>query len=207
MSDKNIGKIGAGFMTGRVFAGVVPKHECAGCGVSNPVNCLCKTIVDDFMNNLPATGKPITLDEPVQKEPVYLGPTIGTRTDRFMNDNAPKKVGTYQKLGTAIGSLTDRKNAAYGNSFNECADFLGLMYPNGVTPDQYTDMLCLVRIFDKLKRIATKKDAFGESPYNDIAGYALLGIQKDIEKERANAPKGGMRSMTELEQETHRLFA
>jgi hypothetical protein len=40
-------------------------------------------------------------------------------------------------------------------------------------------MLCVVRIFDKLKRIATNKDAFGESPYGDIIGYGLLGLHKD----------------------------
>lgn len=39
-------------------------------------------------------------------------------------------------------------------------------------------MLCIVRIFDKLMRIANKKDAFAESPYADLAGYALLGEKK-----------------------------
>jgi cell division protein FtsB len=29
-----------------------------------------------------------------------------------------------------------------------------------------------------MMRIATDKDAFGESPFQDIAGYGLLGLQK-----------------------------
>jgi hypothetical protein len=36
--------------------------------------------------------------------------------------------------------------------------------------------LLLVRIFDKLKRIATSKQAFEEDPYKDIAGYGILGV-------------------------------
>lgn len=94
----------------------------------------------------------------------------------------------YEDLGKQIGVLVDQKNKAYGNSFGEVGDFLKILYPNGIPPESYTDALCIVRIFDKLKRIATKKDAFGESPYQDIVGYALLGTQKDNEK-RAEAGK------------------
>lgn len=85
----------------------------------------------------------------------------------------------YKELGTEIGSLVDEKNKAYGNSFEKCGDFLKLLYPNGIQPDQYGDALALVRIFDKQIRIATKKEAFSESPYRDITGYGMLGTMKD----------------------------
>lgn len=85
----------------------------------------------------------------------------------------------YEELGRQIGALVGEKNAAYGDSFGQVGDFLEILYPNGIPVESYTDALCIVRIFDKLKRIATKKDAFGESPYRDIAGYALLGTLKD----------------------------
>ena len=85
----------------------------------------------------------------------------------------------YKELGTEIGALVDEKNAAYGNSFEKCADHLKILYPDGIRPDQYGDALALVRIFDKEMRIATRKTAFGESPYRDIAGYGLLGAMKD----------------------------
>lgn len=91
-------------------------------------------------------------------------------------------MGRYQQLANKIGELVDEKNKAYGNSFGEVGDFLRILYPTGIPPEAYTDALCIVRIFDKLKRIATAKDAFGESPYQDIVGYALLGTQKDIDK-------------------------
>lgn len=85
----------------------------------------------------------------------------------------------FQKIANDIGALVDVKNAAYGNSFDDCGQFLKLLYPEGIPTDKYSDMLCIVRIFDKLKRIATKKDALGESPYSDIVGYGLLGLEKD----------------------------
>lgn len=88
-------------------------------------------------------------------------------------------MGKYKNLANEIGELVDEKNAAYGNSFGEVGDFLKILYPNGISPDQYTDALCVVRIFDKLKRIASNKGAFGESPYRDIVGYGLLGLEKD----------------------------
>ena len=85
----------------------------------------------------------------------------------------------YKTLGEEVGQLVDEKNTAYGNSFNVAEDFIKLLWPNGVPPDAFNDMLCVVRIFDKLKRIATNKAYGGESPYRDIAGYALLGLMKD----------------------------
>ena len=44
-------------------------------------------------------------------------------------------------------------------------------------------MLAITRIVDKLFRIATKKDAFGESPFKDIAGYGILGVANDQEEQ------------------------
>lgn len=84
---------------------------------------------------------------------------------------------TLQQLGTDLGALLEEKNAAYGSSFSKAGDFLRLLYPRGVPADRYDDALLMVRIFDKQMRIATDKDAFGESPYQDIAGYGILGAQ------------------------------
>jgi hypothetical protein len=85
----------------------------------------------------------------------------------------------FKEVAEEIGSLVEEKNKAYGNSFAKCGEFLQLLYPDGIKPDQYQDALTLIRIFDKQMRIATRKDAFGESPYRDIAGYGILGAAKD----------------------------
>lgn len=81
---------------------------------------------------------------------------------------------TYEKIASKIGKLVDEKNAAYGDAFNKSADFLEILFPDGVSVDKYSDMLAIIRVFDKLMRIATHKDALGENPWNDITGYGVL---------------------------------
>ena len=88
----------------------------------------------------------------------------------------------FEKIGSEIGKLVDQKNAAYGSSFEKSEQILKVLYPNGIKPDQYKDMLAITRIVDKLFRIATNRDAFGESPFKDIAGYGILGVANVKEK-------------------------
>jgi hypothetical protein len=71
--------------------------------------------------------------------------------------------------------LVAEKQAAYGDSFGKSGEVMRILYPEGIAPEQMDDALCVVRMVDKLFRIATDRDALGESPYRDIAGYALLG--------------------------------
>lgn len=85
----------------------------------------------------------------------------------------------YAEMGKLLGELTQMKNTAYGDSFAKSGDILAILFPNGIRPDQYRDALAIVRVVDKLFRIATRKDAFGESPWKDIAGYGLLGAVTD----------------------------
>ena len=85
----------------------------------------------------------------------------------------------FVEIGNRIGELVRQKNLAYGDSFSRATDILEVLYPSGVQPHQYRDMLAVIRVIDKLFRLATRKDAFDESPWNDIAGYALLGIAAD----------------------------
>jgi hypothetical protein len=87
----------------------------------------------------------------------------------------------YENIGQEIGKLVDEKNSAYGSSFAECHKILSVLYPQGIKVEQFTDALAIIRVIDKLFRIANKKDAFGESPWKDIAGYAILGIHNDEE--------------------------
>lgn len=81
----------------------------------------------------------------------------------------------YALMGQKIGEMVEEKQAAYGDSFGKAGNILRELYPDGIRPEQYDDALCVVRIVDKLFRIATDWDAFGESPYRDIAGYGILG--------------------------------
>jgi len=88
----------------------------------------------------------------------------------------------FEEIGCKIGKLVQEKNSAYGSSFAECHKILSVLYPNGIQPEQYTDALAIIRVIDKLFRIANNKNAFDESPWNDIAGYAILGVANDLSK-------------------------
>lgn len=99
-----------------------------------------------------------------------------------------KPANRFEEAGRTIGALVSEKNVAYGDSFGLAGKVLAILYPDGVQPEQYRDMLTVVRVVDKLFRIATKKDAFGESPWRDVAGYGILGFladEKPVDSERA----------------------
>jgi hypothetical protein len=92
---------------------------------------------------------------------------------------------SYQNIAIFIANLVSQKNEAYGSSFSKSQQFLEILYPNGIAVSQYKDMLTIARIFDKLMRIANRKDAFGESPYGDILGYALLMLKEEADADIA----------------------
>ena len=85
----------------------------------------------------------------------------------------------YEVIGNEIGKLVQEKNEAYGDSFGQACRILEVLYPNGIEPSQYRDALAITRVIDKLFRLSNKKDAFGESPWRDICGYAILGVAND----------------------------
>lgn len=85
-----------------------------------------------------------------------------------------KPLSLFELVGMNTGALVNEKHLAYGPSFFLTGRFLKLLYPNGIRPDQYDDALALVRVYDKMNRIAHKKKAFGESPWGDITGYGIL---------------------------------
>lgn len=88
---------------------------------------------------------------------------------------------SYNKIAKEVADIVEQKNKTYGNAAGECNLFLELLYPDGVSVKDYKNMLFLVRLWDKIKRIATDKDAFGEEPEKDIIGYCLQKLKNEIE--------------------------
>ena len=85
---------------------------------------------------------------------------------------------SYEELGQDIGKLVTKKQAAYGDSFGKSGDIMRILYPDGISIDKLDDALTVVRVVDKLFRIATDRDALGESPWQDIAGYSILSLRR-----------------------------
>lgn len=88
----------------------------------------------------------------------------------------------YEEIGADIGKLVTEKQIAYGDSFGKSGGLMRILYPTGISAEKLDDALTIVRVLDKLMRIATDKDALGESPWRDIAGYALLSVARDETK-------------------------
>lgn len=100
------------------------------------------------------------------------------------NDKTQKHKGIHENLAQQIGEKVDEKSVAYNaggkDAVAKMEDILKIHYPNGVNPEQYRDLCLIVRIEDKICRIASgNKNAFNESPYEDIVGYGLRGIMLD----------------------------
>lgn len=79
------------------------------------------------------------------------------------------------EIATEIADLVDDRQKTYGDSFGHAGKVLEILYPRGVKVDQYTDVLSMARILDKLFRIANGQY---KDSYRDIAGYALLGERR-----------------------------
>jgi hypothetical protein len=82
----------------------------------------------------------------------------------------------YVRLGKAVGELITEKQHAYGDSFHKSGEVLKILYPKGVKTEDYTDLLAITRVLDKLFRIATDPTYGSESPWRDICGYAMLRL-------------------------------
>lgn len=89
-----------------------------------------------------------------------------------------KAIDGFEKMGWDLGKLVDAKQRAYGDSVGKTGPIMRVLYPDGIPPEAVDDALLIVRVLDKLNRMASnpKGDLLGESPWRDCGGYALLGM-------------------------------
>ncbi len=84
----------------------------------------------------------------------------------------------FHKIASDLATLLEQKNLAYGDAFAKTTQILELLYPEGIKVEQYKDVHVIVRMLDKISRIAKDNDPMGESPYQDLAGYCLLALKQ-----------------------------
>ena len=90
-------------------------------------------------------------------------------------------------IAQQLAQLVWSKGEAYGDSITTSASIMHILYPASIPPNDYYKALALVRVIDKLCRIAN--GAIGqENPWQDIAGYALrmLAQEEVILNENSN---------------------
>lgn len=86
--------------------------------------------------------------------------------------------GDYEKLAVKIGRITDEKSLLYGDSAQRAEAIMKVLYPDGVPVSAFKNALLVVRIADKLCRIATAAEGDNEDAWKDIAGYGLIGSKR-----------------------------
>lgn len=85
----------------------------------------------------------------------------------------------YAAAALEIAELISKKQEAYGCAFDNSHKILEVLYPDGISVQDYKQLLTITRVIDKLFRIATNNDpVFQEDPWRDICGYALLSLSR-----------------------------
>lgn len=85
----------------------------------------------------------------------------------------------HQKLIFEAGEkqtlLVAEKNSAYGSAFEQITKLLEQLFPNGIPVHKYGDVSILIRMLDKVCRIANEQENFNnEDAWDDIMGYAMI---------------------------------
>lgn len=82
------------------------------------------------------------------------------------------------QVTNSLAGLLESKNTRYGDSVSKAEDILHLLFPNGIKTKHYVHLHLIIRILDKLSRISSDNVNAGAviDAWNDIAGYAVLGV-------------------------------
>jgi hypothetical protein len=96
-------------------------------------------------------------------------------------EHLSKKAKRLRHVGVEVTKNTIEKNKKYGDAVRTVCALLHLLYPDGIQPWQYANSLLLIRLLDKVVRIASytpeRLNADDETPWVDVAGYGLLGAE------------------------------
>jgi hypothetical protein len=84
----------------------------------------------------------------------------------------------FVEAGEVISSMLGDKRDSYGDNLIVSGQFLKLLYPEGIPANAYPEVLVIIRLFDKLMRIANQHRSpelwtEQETPWLDVAGYAI----------------------------------
>ena len=94
-----------------------------------------------------------------------------------VNINA-NKYNEYESIALEIARLVTTKQIQYGDSFSKAYLVMQVLYPDGISKEQMKDALVVVRIIDKLFRIANGNQG-SEDAFQDITGYGLLSVVRN----------------------------
>ena len=73
----------------------------------------------------------------------------------------------FKKITDDLAQILSIKDEAYGNAFDKTTQSLSLLYPNGIKVEQYKDLHVIIRMLDKISRIARGIPVGGDIEYAD----------------------------------------
>lgn len=116
----------------------------------------------------------------------------------------------YESAGGLLGALVLEKQRQYGNALKRAAEMLAILWPDGLPVDQYLDACSVMRVIEKLSRVAAG-DLGDESAWLDIAGHGLVAARlsrqsvSDFEtRHETEAISTGCQELKSSESETRR---
>ena len=97
-----------------------------------------------------------------------------------MSKLTPDKISDIAKN---VRDIVITKNETYGDSVSKSAKLMHVLYPDGIAPSHYDDAHLIIRVLDKLSRLAsadiTKRAKY--DAWQDIAGYGIIGASNHEE--------------------------
>ena len=119
--------------------------------------------------------------ETYQGEPEVAKPKPKRKKTRKKNEDAtsePSNPNGFYDIASELAEMLTDKNRKYGDSYARMAHVLPIFYPEGVPGNHLLDAVFILRIIDKLMRIASAQSDDEEDPVADIAGYAILRMRE-----------------------------
>ncbi len=94
-----------------------------------------------------------------------------------------------ESISRDVVGVVKEKNREYGSAFQKVSEILTILFPNGIPTNKYHDVAILIRVLDKVCRIASANDKdVKKDAWLDLTGYGLLRLSEGdlngVESER-----------------------
>lgn len=86
--------------------------------------------------------------------------------------------GPHARLGADLGAAVDR-DAVEPNTRMATASTLKSIFPGGIKPEKYLELVSIIDTIRALHRVAIRNDHLGESPWGTIAVEGIAGAARD----------------------------
>ena len=89
------------------------------------------------------------------------------------------KPAELEVIARDVAGIVREKNRGYGSAFQKVSHILSILFPNGIPTSKYHDVAILIRVLDKICRIATANDKdVKKDAWLDIVGYGFLRLSE-----------------------------